>query len=256
MALDANGYIKIPSSIKFQTEFEMLINDVISQLTQQAGAMLHSIYIYGSVAEGRALAGKSDLDLCIIFNRNINAGELKALWDLRLSLEQSYPIVSKIDFDIGILAEVLDAKNRDSWGYWLKHHCRIIFGADLSQQFEAFKPSKAIAMAVNGDYISVLNHYIYQISECQESEQTAHLQRAAARKLLRSTNILRTDQDIDWPDTLEQYVDKFIQQYPQLTKEIDFFLAESYQPEVPKDIFIKRLKIFMQWLIYTIKTQN
>lgn len=251
-----NGHIKMLPSIKFQVEFEILINEVVDRLVQQAGAMLHSIYIYGSVAEGRALVGKSDLDLCIIFNRRINTQELKALWDLRLSLEQSYPVVSKIDFDIGILAEVLDTENKYSWGYWLKHHCRAIFGPDLAKQFDPFKPSKTIAIAVNGDYLNVLNHYIYKITESVDSIQIKHLQRAAARKLLRSTNILRSELDTDWPDTLDQYVEKFIHQYPKLKKEISFFLSESYQPQADKEIFIKQLKTFLVWLNYAIKAQN
>lgn len=65
-------------------------------------------------------------------------------------LEKNNPVISKIDFDCGLLEQVLDPDNVLSWGYWIKHHCRCVYGEDLSHRFQAFKPSKAIAVAVNG----------------------------------------------------------------------------------------------------------
>lgn len=46
----------------------------------------------------------------------------------RRMLESRHTEVIKIDFDIGSRSEVLAADNRLSWGYWLKHHCRCLWG--------------------------------------------------------------------------------------------------------------------------------
>ena len=39
----------------------------------------------------------------------------------------------------------------------------------------------------------------------QDAKEQILLQRAVARKIIRSTNILRSDEDNDWPETLLEY---------------------------------------------------
>lgn len=157
-------------------------------------------------------------------------------------------MVSKVDFDIGELSEVLAVENRNSWGYWLKHHCRCIYGEDVGQRFTPFKPSKAIAVAVNGDFSSVLGKYIEQLTLLTEGNKQKHIQRAAARKMIRSTHILRTDADTDWPETLDEYADRLVARYPHKANDIDYFLRESTAPADNVPSFILHLSAFIRWL--------
>lgn len=120
---------------------------------------VHSIYLYGSVARGEAITGRSDLDLTLVL-RDPPSPELAAqLETARLALQARHPEVSKIDFDIGHLDQARDPANRDSWGYWLKHRCRCLWGEDLASALPPLRPAKAIALALNGDYAQVLEDY-------------------------------------------------------------------------------------------------
>lgn len=172
---------------------------------------------------------------------------------VRSGLEAAHHVVSKIDLDCGILPEVMAAKNLHSWGYWLKHHCRCIYGADLAAYFPRFKPSRAIAVAVNGDYIDVLNGYIDRIAQEDDANQRVRLRQSAAKKLIRATNLFRGEHDNDWPDSLTEHAIKFIGQYPALTGEIDYFLRQSKTAEGGEREFIIRLQTVVAQLVQLVK---
>lgn len=215
MSVDLNGFISIPPPGRIQPVFTTIVADVISRLSSQFPTLIHSIYVYGSVAQGKALPGRSDLDLTVIFRTQPDAAALQQLEALQVTLESTHPEVSKIDFDCGALVEVLKYENRLSWGYWLKHHCVCVYGDNLSLRFGLFRPSPAIAQAVNGDFMAVIHRLTCQIQETDQPVRQRQWLRAAARKAIRSTSILRGPEDTDWPDTLQQHAEKFMTRYPQ-----------------------------------------
>jgi hypothetical protein len=90
------------------------------------------------------------------------------------------------------------------WSYWLKHHCVCVYDEDLRDRFEPFRPSREIAVAVNGDFLAVLNGYVARMKPALEPEQRHALQQAAARRAIRLINILREEKDRDWPVSLEE----------------------------------------------------
>ncbi|MFD1839838.1 hypothetical protein ACFSHV_16115 [Paracidovorax cattleyae] len=66
----------------------------------------------------------------------------------------------KIDVDIGSRAEALDPGQANRWGFCLRHHCRGLWGNDLSRRFGPFRPSRGIALGMNGDFGTVLAGYL------------------------------------------------------------------------------------------------
>lgn len=248
MALDQNGFIATPPAGPLQNTFQPVVNALINQLTQSQTVPVHSIYVYGSVAQGCAVVGRSDLDISLILTHAATENEQQALADLRINLALAHPVISKVDFDIGTLEEVQNPANHDNWGYWLKHHCRCVYGEDLRAQFPLFRPSRTVAIALNGDMVSVLNRFIGQLRESPPGPERLFIQRAAARKLVRSTNMLRKDSDADWPDTLEENAARFIIRYPEQSDEIGYLLTESHSPTDAPERFIQRAEGFMAWL--------
>lgn len=256
MTLDAQGYIRTVAGAVLQDSFKDAINDICRALLADFEQLIHSIYLYGSVAEGKAVPFISDLDISIVLRRRASPIEQLNLNELRASLEQQHVIVSKIDFDLGTLEDVLSPEGKLSWGYWLKHHCQCIYGEDLSIKFEKFKPCRNIAMAVNGDFYEVLSDYLTRIISTTSTVQVYRLQREAARKLIRSTNILRRHNDNDWPAALEEYASKFALRYPTKVAEIDYFLCvaktesddDSGKNNSGDNDFAERLQSFNEWM--------
>lgn len=75
-----------------------------------------------------------------------------------------------------------------------------------------------------------------------------HLQRAIAHKLIHSTNILRSEKDEYWPETLEDHVKILEANYSKQHKNINYLLSKSINPSDDINVFIHKAKLFMHWL--------
>ncbi len=246
MAVDNYGFITQPDFRGFQPAFSQLVNDVVQTLTATFPDLIHSIYVYGSLIHGTAIEMSSDLDLTVVYYHEPDAAiQIEAV---KATLEQNHPVVSKIDIDPGVLEDVMLPANSRRWGYWLKHHCICVYGEDLRDRFEPFRPSREIAVAVNGDFLTVIKGYVALMKPTLEPAERHTLQRAAARKAIRSTNILRTDSDTDWPITLDELRDQFNSRYPALAEEMDYLQSISYRPYGDITAFARRITTFAYWL--------
>lgn len=248
MAVDKNGFILLPGFSAFQPAFSVLVSDVIKRLNAALPDWIHSVYVYGSLIDGTAKETLSDLDLTVIYRHKPDADVNAKTNAIRSEIERDYPVVSKIDIDPGVLEDVMLPANVNLWGYWLKHHCVCIYGEDLRTRFEPFRPSREIAVAVNGDFLAVLDAFVAMMKPSLEPAQRHALQRAAARKAIRSTNILREENDRDWPVSLEELCEKFNDRYPALTEEMNYLLSNSYRPRGDIMAFASRITTFAYWL--------
>lgn len=246
MAIDNHGLITVPVLKTFQAAFRPVVKKALEML--RADALIHSVYVHGSIPAGTAREEVSDLDLTVVLHRHPLPEDQERLSATQQALEQQYPVISGVDFDTGALEDVLDTENQLSWGYWLKHHCVCVYGEDLRDHFHAFRPSREIAVSVNGDFMNVLDGYIQQLTPDLSLPQRLRKQRAAARKAIRATSILRSREDTDWPMTLEEHAQKFNERYPALEEEMAYLLSMSNKPRGDVTNFTRRLKTFSYWL--------
>lgn len=244
MAVDKNGLILLPDFSGFQPAFSALVSDGIKRLTAALPELIHSVYVYGNLIDGTAKETLSDLDLTVIYRHEPDDDVNAKMNAIRSELGRDYPVVSKIDIEPGVLEDVMLSANVNLWGYWLKHHCVCVYGEDLRTRFEPFRPSREIAVAVNGDFLAELNCYVAMMKPTLEPAQRHALKRAAARKAIRSTNILREENDRDWPVYLEELHEKFNDRYPALTEEMDYLLSISYRPRGDMMVFASRISTF------------
>lgn len=152
LGTDEAGYVINQTSIRHvQPEFESVLFKAIELVKEAFDEQLHSIYLYGSIGRGTAVAGQSDLDLTVLVHEDVDATELVERTK-RLLME--HPEVIKIDYDIGRLDVALNPANRFEWGFWLRHLCTCVDGEDVSTQFPRMKPDARVSEALNQDLIS------------------------------------------------------------------------------------------------------
>lgn len=246
MAVDIHGLITVPVLGDIQAYFKPSVKKALDMLREDD--LFHSIYIFGSVQTGAGRETISDFDLTLVLNRQLLIEDHERLSALHQILEQQCPVNSGVDFVTSALEDVMDPENQLRWGYWLKHHCICVYGEDLRNHFNAFRPSREIAVSVNGDFMSVLDGYIQQLTRDDDLPKRLRQQRAAAQKAIRATSILRGEEDTDWPMTIEEHALKFIERYPSLEEEMAYLLSMSNKPRGDVTNFIRRLKTFSYWL--------
>lgn len=228
--------------------YTSLLTEVCAQLWALFPALIHSVYVYGSVARGTARLGVSDLDLTIILWQTPSAKESEALLRLQRALSQRHPEVSKIDFDVGVVAEVLAPESALRWGGWLKHYCRHIKGEDLSLRFPVLRPTRALALALNGDCVPVLQGYVTELEVATDDAVVNRLQREAARQLLRGAMVLRLDGDEAWPVTLVEMVAWASQHFPEQAQAWRYFQGQTGSAASDKNVFLAYLRAYLLWL--------
>lgn len=193
------------------------------------------------------LPGRSDLDLSLVLRSPPTSSDSDLVEGIRREIDSAYPIVTKVDFDIGVLCDVRSTENGLAWQYWLKHHCRCIADHDLARDFPLLRPSRKLALAVNGDFETVLQRYRTLLSTEQSSESSRFI-REASRKLIRSTNVLRSETGTDWPENLEEHVTLLLRDYPERGDDMRFFLEQGLKPDEDPKRFAARLETFSEWM--------
>ena len=154
LGTDEAGYVINQTDVtRIQPMFRPVLDAVIRLLREEFAEALHSVYVYGSVGRGTAVAGRSDLDVTVIVKREVDVDVLKRRTMLLL---QEHPEVIKIDYDIGLLDTVLEPTNHVEWGFWLRHMCACVDGTDLSHRFPYMKPDERISRALNRDLFDQL----------------------------------------------------------------------------------------------------
>ncbi|MBH3123825.1 nucleotidyltransferase family protein [Serratia ureilytica] len=239
----------IPTVTAFplQQAFIPLLEALTAELPRQFPALIHSIYLYGSVARGEALPGVSDLDITLLLIKPADSGALQRLEAWRQAFQLEQRLVSKVDFDIGCVDEALAPEHHDSWGFWLKHHCRCLWGEDVSAAFPLFQPDRRIALAVNADLYRVLARYREQLLQARTVPDERRLKREAARKLIRATNMLRAEGSPFWPITLTDYAEQLLARYPEQQAEMTYLLVHALG-EANDAAFADRMMDFLAWI--------
>lgn len=176
LGTDETGYVINQTDVtRIQPMFRQVIDEVIQLLREEFAEALHSVYVYGSVGRGTAVAGQSDLDVTVIVKREVDVDVLKRR---SMILLQEHPEVIKIDYDIGLLDTVLEPANHFEWGFWLRHMCACVDGTDLSHRFSYMKPDERISRALNRDLFD-------QLREAQVKLKTRRMTRNEKRSLVK-----------------------------------------------------------------------
>jgi Nucleotidyltransferase domain. len=235
------GLIPTVTAFPLQQAFIPMLEALTTGLPRQFPTLIHSIYLYGSVARGEAIPGVSDLDITLLLTKPADS----EAWRQAFQLEQR--IVSKVDFDIGSVEEALNPEHCHSWGFWLKHHCRCLWGEDVSAAFPLFRPDRRIALAVNADLRPVLARYREQLLQASPVPDEKRLKREAARKLIRATNMLRAEDSAFWPTTLTDYAEQLLACYPAQQADMTYLLAHAVG-EANDAAFADRMMDFLAWM--------
>lgn len=213
--LDENGFIVRDVGLeKIKPVYHKCIQETIDTLHLQLPNLLHSVYVYGSVARGDTKKGKSDLDILAIFNRDLHNNEQQRVKKLAESLSQMHHSLVR---DVGIAKTTLDycidPKNYYEQAF-LRELCVCVDGEDLRDRFGSYKLTADIAISFNGDIAEVSERYLKKLKGASDAEFHATTQNFA-RKLIRTFYSMVMARSQIWSTKLEEQAEIFLQFFPE-----------------------------------------
>ncbi|WP_214833943.1 nucleotidyltransferase domain-containing protein [Exiguobacterium sp. s152] len=197
LGTDEAGYVINQTDVtRIQPMFWPVLDAVIQLLREEFAEALHSVYVYGSVGRGTAVAGRSDLDVTVIVKREVDVDVLKRRTMLLL---QEHPEVIKIDYDIGLLDTVLEPTNHVEWGFWLRHMCACVDGTDLSHRFPYMKPDERISRVLNRDLFDQLREAQVKL---KTRRMTGNEKRSLVKRMIRGAYLTINVDDQSFVSTI------------------------------------------------------
>lgn len=213
--LDRDGYIVSDVGLdKIDIAYFPCIHESVEKLTQVFPHRLHSIYVYGSVARGEAVAVKSDLDLLALFLGTLTREESAKLHTLTEALSQKYrSLVRDVGIAVANYDDAVDPANYYEQAF-LKEMCACVHGEDLRERFGPYQLTSEIAISFNGNIREVLARTISRL-EVASDEEFKRLSQTFARKLIRTYYSMVMVRSQIWSTRLHEQSEVVIHHFPE-----------------------------------------
>lgn len=250
--LDPEGFILSDVSIdKVLPGYRKVVAVSVSALIASLPGAVHSAYVYGSVARGDAMRGKSDLDLLVVFRRKLTEQQRDTLDALQKDLSSQYKALVR---EVGIAeanctyGEMMDPANKYGWGAYLKILCVCVYGEDLTQRFENFKVSPDIAVGFNGDAAEAIRSASQRIINAKTDEEAAKAAVGIARKLIRTCYMMVMSRAQVWTTRLSEQAELFLRYFPEKQGLIRTLQGWIDSPPANRDDMLKVLRDDCRWI--------
>jgi hypothetical protein len=150
--LDPEGYIRPEANLaNVQPEYQGVPDAAAALLAEAFGPRLHSAYLYGSVARGNAVPGRSDVDLIAVLPAAPTDEDRVRADRVERALVERFPVLSSAGVGLTHLQEIRSPAQRYSGQVFLRELAVCIFGQDLRPGLPRTKPSAAVAAGFHAD---------------------------------------------------------------------------------------------------------
>jgi uncharacterized protein len=166
--VDADGYLVTGAAlVNIPPAYRPVVDDCVAAMT--AFPELDGLYLYGSVATGRARPPDSDLDLLALWTSTVDVSATVA------TLSARHAAVVR---EVGLAEAGVESLADEADRCFLKHYCVPLAGRDRRADLPRCRPSRRLALGFAGDLPVLLR----SIADTAPTPEVAA--RRAARRLL------------------------------------------------------------------------
>ena len=148
--VDADGYLVTGAALaNIPPPYQPVIDDCVAALT--AFPELDGLYLYGSVATGRARPPESDLDLLVLWTSTVDVSATVA------ALSARHATVVR---EVGLAQAGVDSLTDEADCCFLKHYCVPLAGRDRRPALPRCRPSRSLARGFAGHLPTILRSIV------------------------------------------------------------------------------------------------
>jgi len=234
-----NGYIHNPTSNEaIPVSYRSVIRDVVAFV--QTLSAFHGVYLYGSVAKGTARPFESDLDFTLILTEPLTEEEHIQLDERTEHWLTDYPFVTKIDYDIGLLDDVIRDDEALRWGVWLKSVNLFLSGENLQSRFPFLRPTRALGFALNSGLSEQLRS---DLSRLEKGHVTLLDSDSIVKRIVRSAYHLLLEDDQSFVHDLETLRSILLHYFPDEPRFLTLFAAY----DTHQIVSLEDVRYFVDW---------
>lgn len=234
--------------LNFQPEYIDVVHDLLACLKASLKDNLHSVYIYGSVAQGRAKPGVSNLDVVVVTYRPFSDDKKSLFNSINWRIQKAFPFVRGIAIRTAIVEQVVSIDALFTWGFLLKQCCHNIYGDDLAECFGDYIPSWEISKQWNMDIAECSVALRHQIAQAMTEGEQLVAQREMAKKLLRAAYGLVLHKHKRWIDDPLECGAQFLAYFPERQQTIERLGILLGTRIIPKRSVVGLLDEFGPWM--------
>jgi predicted nucleotidyltransferase len=248
--IDDNGFIITEVSVdKITPQHKTIVDEVLSAIVEKLTSQIGGIYLYGSVATGKAIEGKSDLDILIVLKETPDKSLSEEIKSLESTLSEKYePMLRGVGLTVTSIPEVTSEKERYGYMCYIKHLCVCVYGNDITKDTLSFTPSKEIAKGFNGDITEVLKSYKDKIEKSTSELELKKLSQEVSKKIVRTGFSLVMPRSGSWSTDLQSSFDTFVYYYPEKAKDMNVVLEWARGCFSDKASVVEFMEVFGKWL--------
>ena len=209
------------------------------------GDPLHSVYVRGSVANGGAVEGVSDLDSFAVFREGGFDGPGVETWEREAAkdLEKRFPFIAGFELVDAPIERATVRENPDA--FIIKMEAACVYGEDLAQRLEGYRPGREMAFQTHyfRDHLEMFRREYPEESERERPDTLAWI----LRRFLRLGMELVMEEEQRFTRDLYLCYESFAKYYPEKRDDMFHALELAVNPAATREAedFTRR---FGAWL--------
>jgi len=230
--------------------FRPLLLECRSALADAIGDDLYTLYLFGSIPAGRAVVGKSDINLLALLQWSAEPEVEKRIEETRKQLAERY---RKVVRDVMLLQTTMDEAfngHRElAWKVFIKHLCLLLAGDDVSAELPAYRPTPEVAAALDGDAPDVLERLWRELKSTHAEDVRSRLGGQIARKILYTAMSAITAETGIWVTSRTALATQICRHYPTRSGDVHLLLEVAEEKELALVGELRHLRKLIDWAI-------
>lgn len=249
LGTDANGFIINESKLnKIAAPWKEALEEITQEYKKNLGALIHSIYVRGTVARGQAIEGVSDIDTFAVILKNPDEIDNSWIKEVRKRLENKYIFATGVEIELINYDELLEGDEMFTDRFMIKVQSACLDGEDLADKITPFKADFETAKYFHGHLEKVLENAKKGIVNNSGPEDVEKWCRWVMKRIVRAGFVLVMDKEKVFTRDLYPAYELFSKHYVVQETQMREALEMAINPIADVDKLLAFLDDFGQWI--------
>jgi uncharacterized protein len=227
--VDDDGYIVSGADFKLiAAAYRPVLESCVAALVSGVSGLI-AVYVYGSVATGRASPPDSDIDLLVVATGRDSEDAVERV---ARELSGRYQGFAR---DVGVAQATvtgLRSEDVDALGMrcFIKHYCLLLNGQDIGVHLPRYRPSATMAWAFNHNIGTAIEEARERLDVCNNPDEVRAVCRVTARKVMFTAASLTSIITSSWTTDRGRAAAVVAERYPEWAEQATVALKWGSEP--------------------------